>query len=143
MLPKTNYTSETKCLAVFLMGNRWPLKQLVQILGLLRILLGNDDFVLLRKAHITQKLIYLPNFFFVNKVRAGTSGSLQYLIWLKSKTVKIYSVVQSVKLLLALSIYMCISSTKAATLMTSLFGPDAELRCVNWFNLLHMPQSLF
>ena len=34
----------------------------------------------------------------------GASNSLQYLIWLKSKTVKIYSVVQSVKLLLALSI---------------------------------------
>ena len=26
MLPKTNYTSETECLAVFLMCNRWPLK---------------------------------------------------------------------------------------------------------------------
>ena len=35
----------------------------------------------------------------------GTSNSLQYLIWLSSKTVKIYSIVQSVKLLLALSIY--------------------------------------
>ena len=34
----------------------------------------------------------------------GNSNSLQYLIWLKSKTVKIYSVVQSVKLLLVLSI---------------------------------------
>ena len=39
--------------------------------------------------------------------------------------------------------YMCISSTSAAILMTSSFGPDAELRCVNWFKLLHMPQSLF
>ena len=63
MLPKTNHTSETKCLAVFLMGNRWPLKRRVQILGLLWILLGNDDYVLLRKAQITRKLIYLPNFF--------------------------------------------------------------------------------
>ena len=35
----------------------------------------------------------------------GTINSLQYLIWLKSKAVKIYLVVQSVKLLLALSIY--------------------------------------
>ena len=35
----------------------------------------------------------------------GTSNSLQYLIWLKLKAVKIYSIVQSVKLLLALSIY--------------------------------------
>ena len=35
----------------------------------------------------------------------GTINSLQYLIWLKSKAIKIYLVVQSVKLLLALSIY--------------------------------------
>ena len=41
----------------------------------------------------------------MNKVRADTSNSLQYLIWLKSKTVKMYSVVQSVKLLLVLSIF--------------------------------------
>ena len=34
----------------------------------------------------------------------GTCNSLQYLIWLNSKAVKIYSIVQSVKLLLALSI---------------------------------------
>ena len=27
MLPITNYTSETTCLAVFLMGDRWPLKK--------------------------------------------------------------------------------------------------------------------
>ena len=38
------------------------------------------------------------------EVRVGTINSLQYLIWLKSKTVKIYSVVQSAKLLLVLSI---------------------------------------
>ena len=50
MLPKTNYTSETKCLAVFLMSDRWPLKKGVQILGLLWILLGHADFVLLMKA---------------------------------------------------------------------------------------------
>ena len=41
----------------------------------------------------------------MNWVRAGTSSSLQYLICLKSKTVKIYLVVESVKLLLVLSIY--------------------------------------
>ena len=35
---------------------------------------------------------------------AGTSKSLQYLTWLKSKTVNIYSAVQRVKLLLVLSI---------------------------------------
>ena len=68
MLPKTNYTSETKCLAVFLMGNRYPLKLCVQILGLLRILLGNADFVLLMKAQITRKKINLPKLFFVNEV---------------------------------------------------------------------------
>ena len=66
MLPKINYTSETKCLAVFLMGDRWPLKQRVQILGLLLILLGNADFVLLMKAQITRKKINLPKLFFVN-----------------------------------------------------------------------------
>ena len=42
----------------------------------------------------------------MNKDRAGTSNSLQYLIWFNSKAVKIYSIVQSVKLLLALSIYL-------------------------------------
>ena len=57
------------------------------------------------KAQITRKKINLTKLFFVNKVRAGTSNSLQYLIWLNSKTVKIFSIVQSVKLLLALSIY--------------------------------------
>ena len=62
--------------------------------------------MLLMKAQITRKKINLPKFFFLKKVRAGTSNSLQYLIWLNSKTVKIYSIVQSVKLLLALSIYI-------------------------------------
>ena len=66
MLPKTNYTSETKCLAVFLMDNRCSLKYRVQILGLLWILLGNADFVLLMKAQITRKKINLPKSFFVN-----------------------------------------------------------------------------
>ena len=50
MLPKTNYTSETKCLAVFLMGDRWPLKKRVKILGLRLIFLENADFVILMKA---------------------------------------------------------------------------------------------
>ena len=49
-----------------LIGNRWPLKQLVQILGLLWILLGNADCVFLMKAKITQKKINLPKLFFVN-----------------------------------------------------------------------------
>ena len=40
-------------------------------------------------------------------------------------------------------VYLCISSTYAAILMTLSFDPEAELRCVNWFELLHMPQSLF
>ena len=30
-----------------------------------------------------------------------------------------------------------------AILMTSLLGPDAELRWANWFKLLHMTQSFF
>ena len=67
MLPKTNYTSVTKCPAVFLVGNRCPLKWRVQILGLLWILLGNADFVLLIKAQITRKKINLPKLFFVSK----------------------------------------------------------------------------
>ena len=57
------------------------------------------------KAQITRNKIHLPKLFLVNWVRAGTSNTLQYLIGLKSNTVKIYSVVQSVKLLLALSIF--------------------------------------
>ena len=86
------------------MGNRYPLKWRVQILGLLWILLGNADFVLLMKAQITRKKINWPKLFLVNWVRAGTSNSLQYIIWSKSKTVKINSVVESIKLLLVLSI---------------------------------------
>ena len=31
----------------------------------------------------------------------------------------------------------------AAILMTSLLGPDAELRWANWFKLFHMTRSLF
>ena len=56
------------------------------------------------KAQITRKKIYLPKLSLVNCVRAGTSNLLEYLICLKSKTVKIYLVVESVKLLLDLSI---------------------------------------
>ena len=40
-------------------------------------------------------------------------------------------------------LYVYISSTMAAILMTSLLGPDAELRLANWFKLFHMTQSLF
>ena len=40
-------------------------------------------------------------------------------------------------------LYVYISSTMAAILMTSLLGPDAKLRWANWFKLLHMTQSLF
>ena len=39
-------------------------------------------------------------------------------------------------------LYVYISSTLAAILMTSLLGPVAELRWANWFKLLHMTQSL-
>ena len=48
------------------MGDRWPLKKRVQILGLLWILLGNADFVILMKAQITRKKINLPELLFVN-----------------------------------------------------------------------------
>ena len=64
MLPKINFISETKCLAVFLMGNQWPFKKRVQILGLLWILLGKANFVLLMKAQITRKKINWPKLFF-------------------------------------------------------------------------------
>ena len=40
-------------------------------------------------------------------------------------------------------LYVYISSTMAAILMTSLLGPDVELRLANWFKLFHMTQSLF
>ena len=40
------------------------------------------------KAQITRKKINLPKLFFVNKIRAGTSNSLRYLIWLKPKNSK-------------------------------------------------------
>ena len=66
LLQKTNYTSDTKCLAVFIMGNQWPFKKRVQILGLLWNLLGNADFVLLMKAQITRMTINLPKLFFIN-----------------------------------------------------------------------------
>ena len=67
--------------------------------------------MLLENAQITQKKINLPKLFLVNLVRAGTNNSLQYLVWLKSKTVKIYSVVQYVKLLLVLSIHLKMQKT--------------------------------
>ena len=85
-------------------GHSTSLKNRVQILGLLCIRLGDADFVLLIKAQITRKKINLSKLFFMNLVRLRTSNSLQYVIWFKSKAVKIYSVVQSVKLLLVLSI---------------------------------------
>ena len=56
------------------------------------------------KAQITRKGINLPSSFFVNYVRASVRNSLQYFIWLKIKTVKVYSIAKSVKFLLALSI---------------------------------------
>ena len=42
------------------------LKKRVQILGLLWILLGNADFVILLKGQITRRKINLPKLFFVN-----------------------------------------------------------------------------
>ena len=40
------------------------------------------------KAQITRKKINVHKLFFVNKVRAGTSNSMQYLIWSKIKKSK-------------------------------------------------------
>ena len=66
MLTKTNYTSETKCLAVCFNVQSMALKIACSNLGLLWILLGNADFVLLMKAQITRTKINLPKLFFVN-----------------------------------------------------------------------------
>ena len=56
------------------------------------------------KAQITRNKNSFLKLFFANYAWTSTRSSLQYLVWLKSKTVKIYSVVKSVKLLLVLSI---------------------------------------
>ena len=48
----------------------------------------------LMKALTTRKKVIFPKLFFVNYGRAGTRISLHYFIWLKSKPVKIYSVVK-------------------------------------------------
>ena len=40
------------------------------------------------KAQITRKKINVPKLFFVNKVRAVTSNSMQYFIWSKIKNSK-------------------------------------------------------
>ena len=67
-------------------------------------MLGKSDFVFLMKAQITRNKIIFPKMFFENYARTSTRGSLQYFIWLKSKTVRIYLVVKSVTIFLALSI---------------------------------------
>ena len=87
------------------MGNRWPLKKRVQILGLLYILLGNVDFVLLMKVQISQKKINLPKLFFLEIGLGGYQQLIAIFNLVKLKTVKTYSADQSVKLLLALSIF--------------------------------------
>ena len=66
MLPKTNYTPETKCLAVFFYVQSMALKIACSNRSLLWILLGIADFVILLKAQITRKKINLPKLFFVN-----------------------------------------------------------------------------
>ena len=67
--------------------------------------MGKADFVLFLKAQITGMKINFPMQCFMNYVRVSVRSSLQCFIWLKLKTVKIYSVVKGVKLLLVLSIY--------------------------------------
>ena len=137
MLPKANFTSKTKCLAVFLMGNQWPLKQRVQILGLLWILLGNADCVFLMKAQITRKKINLPELFFVNQVQGEYQQLIAIFNLVKSKTVKIYSVVQSVKLLLALSILIYLSMSVSVFLeITKLYSITVCERSVFYWRSL-------
>ena len=58
------------------------------------------------KAQISRKKINLPKLFFVNYVEGGYQQLIAIFNLVKSKTVKIYSEVQSVKLLLSLSIYV-------------------------------------
>ena len=57
------------------------------------------------KAQISRKKINLPKLFFVNYVEGGYQQLIAIFNLVKSKTVKIYSEVQSVKLLLSLSIF--------------------------------------
>ena len=59
------------------------------------------------KAQITRNKIIFPKLFLANYARTSTRSSLQYFIGLNSKTVTIYSVDKSVKLLLVLSIHTC------------------------------------
>ena len=54
----------------------------------------------LLKAQITRMKISFPMQCFMNYVRVSVRSSLQYIIWFELKTVKIYSVVKGVKLLL-------------------------------------------
>ena len=68
------------------------------------ILLGNADFKFLMKAQITQKKIIFLSCFPRIMLGRDIRSSLQYFILLKSNKVKIYMVVKSEKLLLALSI---------------------------------------
>ena len=56
------------------------------------------------KAQITRNKTNLPKLFFVNLVKGKYQQLIEIFNLVKSKTVKIYSVVQSVNLLLALSI---------------------------------------
>ena len=51
----------------------------------------NGGFCVLVKAQITRKTINLPG-------RTIVRNSLQYFIWLKSKTANVYAIVKSVKI---------------------------------------------
>ena len=70
--------------------------------------------MLLLKSPTTRKRVIFLKLFFVNYVMADTRISLQHFIWLKSKTVKIYSVVKKCKVTFGFK-FTCINAMKAPT----------------------------
>ena len=75
------------------------------------------------KARITRKKINLLKLFFMNYIKTSVRRSLQYFIWLNSKTVKKYSVVKSVKLILVLNIlHTCIVDSTHFLLLQKVKG---------------------
>ena len=76
ILPKTNQTSMTKCLAEFL----WTFKIACSNFGLPKILWENADFGFLMKAQVVRNRVNLHKSFCMNYVRESVGNSLQYSI---------------------------------------------------------------
>ena len=66
--------------------------------------------------------------------QVSVRNSLQYFIWLKSKTVKVYSIVKSVKLLLVLSIY--------SSYLWDILVDCRGNRCLDSYKYMYMNTSL-